>query len=143
MQKFRTSVIILVLVICVKCQNDDKMRTLSFNDGIDRRKFYANNLTIDYETCQQVFYDYEDYKDEGCHRTQLPNVTIQEKFGEGIAACCGIHGYMASGSCTGKTKEVKIDVSITFMPVSSKISYPFWYHILSGVQVLLICGLYF
>jgi len=98
-------VILLVLVIYVNCQNDDKMQTLSFHDGIDRRKFYANNLTIDYETCGQVFYDYEYYKDEGCHRTQLPNVTIQEKFGEGIAACCGIHGYMASGSCMGKTKE--------------------------------------
>ena len=109
MQKFRTSVIILVLVISVKCQNQDRIPSLSFNDGIDRRTFYANNLTIDYETCEQMFYDDEDYKEEGCHRTQLPDVTIEEKFGEGVQACCGIHGYMASGSCSGYTKEVRIE----------------------------------
>ena len=106
MQSFRISVIISVLVICVKCQNEDKVITLNFKDGIDRRTFYANNFTIDHETCEQMFYDDEDYKDEGCHRTQLPDVTIEDKFGEGVPTCCGIHGYMAAGTCFGTTNEV-------------------------------------
>ena len=107
MQDFRTSVILLVLVIFVKCQ--DEIPSLSFNDGIDRRTFYSQNLTIDYESCEQMFYDDEDYKEEGCHRTQLPDVTIEDKFGAGVSPCCGLHGYMASGSCSGHTKEVSME----------------------------------
>ena len=35
---------------------------------------------------------------------QTPSITIEEKFGQGVSSCCGIHGYMAQGPCDAKRK---------------------------------------
>ena len=78
---------------------------VTFSEGrlidIEYGDIRGRNIKIDYDTCNAVTYDTEDYLDS-CHHENFPNETISEQFGTPIPECCGFHGYFSYGSCEGR-----------------------------------------
>ena len=42
-------------------------------------------------------YEYEEGLDSFCHRTGVPNITIEQQFS--VRSCCPVHGYLVAGTC--------------------------------------------
>ena len=76
------------------------------NMGDNPRVLREKNITI--TECDMDYYDNDDYltDPEECHRAQMTNETIQEKYR--VRSCCDFHGYMANGQCSGTDKDVGI-----------------------------------
>ena len=97
--KLKASLMIKSIVHCTSLK-------LDLSEPADLKTFHSEEIKIDYGSCQHEFYDYED---EDCHRTMLPNTTIEKSFGDGVRNCCGFPGYMVDGGqCSGYTIEVNV-----------------------------------
>ena len=69
--------------------------------NIEYRETKGIGIRIDYNTCNAITYDTDDYLDS-CHHQNFPNETISEVFGESVPECCGFHGYFGYGACDGQ-----------------------------------------